>query len=235
MRAIILAGGKGTRLLPHTERIPKPLVSIGGDDTILDILIKQLVNSGFDHITIAVNHLAEMIKAHAGDGSKWGIKIDYSHEDKPLSTIGPLTLIPDLPENFIMVNGDTLADIDYGDLLKRHIKEKNRVTVCIGDKEIKIEFGVIVFDNDKRVVEFKEKPSHFANVAIGVNCFSRKVIEKLAKGERYGFDNLVNDSLTAREPVRIYEHKGFWLDIGRPADYQYAIENYESIKKLLKI
>ncbi len=235
MRAVILAGGKGTRLLPHTERVPKPLVSVGGGDTILDILIKQLVKFGFDHITIAVNHLAHMIIEHVGDGSKWGIKIDYSHEIVPLSTIGPLTLISDLPEDFLLVNGDTLADIDYGAFLREHIENKNRVTVCVGLKEIKTEFGVVKFNSNNELTKFKEKPTYSAHVAIGINCISRKVIDKIPRSTKYGFDDLLNNSIVNHELIHVHEHAKFWLDIGRPTDYQYAVENYESIKKLLGI
>ncbi len=235
MRAVILAGGKGTRLLPHTERVPKPLVSIGGGDTILDILIKQLAKSGFDHITIAVNHLADMIIEYVGDGSKWGIKIDYSHESVPLNTIGPLTLILDLPENFLVVNGDTLTDMDYGAFLKEHIKNKNSVTVGVGLKEVTTEFGVVKFNSNNELTEFKEKPTYSAHVAIGVNCISRKVIDKLPRATKYGFDDLLNNSIVNHEPIHVHEHTEFWLDIGRPADYRYAVENYESIKKMLGI
>ena len=114
MRAIIMAGGQGTRLRPYTTLIPKPLVPLGGKYAILEVVLHQLKTAGFDHITIAVNHLAHLITAYFGDGSRLGLKIDYSFEDAPLSTIGPLTLIEDLPENFLVMNGDILCDLDYG-------------------------------------------------------------------------------------------------------------------------
>jgi NDP-sugar pyrophosphorylase family protein len=235
MRAIILAGGKGTRLLPHTERVPKPLVSIGDDHTILDILIKQLVAQGFTHITIAVNHLADMIIDYVGDGSKWGVKIDYSREEKPLHTIGPITLIPDLPDNFLVINGDTLTDMEYGTFLKEHIERDNPISISVKNREINIEFGVVEFDADNKLTAFKEKPTHTTHVSIGVNCISRAAIEAVPKDTRYGFDDLLLDNLARHSPIYVNEHNGFWLDIGRPADYQYAIENYADIKKLLKI
>ena len=127
-RAIILAGGKGTRLKPYTVSLPKPLVPIG-EMPILEIIILQLARSGFDHITLTVNHLADIIRAFCGDGSKWGIKIDYSLEDKPLSTMGPLKLISDLPDNFLIMNGDVLTDLDFGQLYDDHVNAGSIFTV----------------------------------------------------------------------------------------------------------
>ena len=123
-RAIILAGGKGTRLYPYTWVLPKPLMPIG-DTPILEIIIRQLVSQGFTRVTLAVNHMAEIISAFFGDGSKWGIQIDYSLEDKPLSTMAPLKLIKDLPENFLIMNGDVLTDIHYGKLYDEHLNHNN--------------------------------------------------------------------------------------------------------------
>lgn len=235
MRAIILAGGKGTRLLPHTERVPKPLVTIGENLTILDVLIQQLVNQGFTHITLAVNHLAEMIIDYVGDGSRWGIKIDYSRETVPLHTIGPVTLIHDLPHNFLVINGDTLTDMEYGVFLKEHIERNDPITIAIKNREIKHEFGVVEFDSNNKLTSFSEKPVQQLPVSIGVNCVARSVIEKIPSGTRYGFDDLLRDSLSQHDQVHVYEHTGFWLDIGRPTDYMYAIENVEEIRGFLNI
>ena len=127
-RAIILAGGKGTRLRPYSISIPKPLVPIG-DLPILEIIIKQLKENGFDHITITINHMADMIKAFFGNGSKWNIKIDYSLEDKPLSTMGPLKLIDDLPNNFLIMNGDVLTDLNYNNFYDFHVQNRKYFTI----------------------------------------------------------------------------------------------------------
>lgn len=235
MRAIILAGGKGTRLLPYTEQVPKPLIRIGEDKTILDILIQQLVNQGFTHITLAVNHLAGMIIEYIGDGSRWGIQIDYSHETTPLHTIGPITLIKDLPPDFLVINGDTLTDMDYGSFLREHVKRGNPVSIAFQKREIKMEFGVVEFDTHHILSAFKEKPVHTVPVSIGINCISRVAIEKIPPATRYGFDDLMRDCLANNQQVHVQEHAGFWLDIGRPVDYFYALENYENIKELLKI
>ena len=233
MRAVILAGGKGTRLRPYTISIPKPLVPITGDAPILSILIEQLKRNGFDHITLAINHMADIIMSYAGDGSRWGVKIDYSREEDPLHTIGALTIVPDLPEHFLVVNGDTLTDLNYGDFLKEHMQRDNDVSVSVKNREVKIDFGVLTFDENQNLTGFQEKPKHTSYVAMGANCFSRRVIESLPKAQWYGFDDLMRDRLAQNKKVWAYKHDGFWLDIGRPEDYQYAVENYDEIHKLI--
>ena len=235
MRAVILAGGKGTRLLPHTEYVPKPLVRVAENQTILDILIKQLAAQGFNHITLAVNHLADIIIEYIGDGSRWGIKIDYSRETEPLHTIGPITLIPDLPSDFLVVNGDVLTDVDYGSFLQEHSRQKYPISIAVKNREIGVEFGVVEFDENQMLTAFKEKPVHKVLVTMGVNCLSSDVINQIPRSTRYGFDDLMRDSISNGRQVHVHEHSGFWLDIGRPSDYQYVIENYDNIKKILKI
>ena len=235
MRAVILAGGKGTRLRPYTIVIPKPLVPIVDDTPILGVLIAQLKKQGFTHITLAVSHMADIIKSYAGDGSRWGITIDYSLETEPLHTTGALTLIPDLPDHFLVVNGDTLADFDYGQFLKEHIERNNVLSVSAKKREVKIDFGVVEFNEEcGHLTSFKEKPSHHSYVAMGANCFSRELVEKkIPKGTWYGFDKLLTDCLADGTKVWIRPHEGFWIDIGRPEDYQYVLDNTEMIKKFL--
>lgn len=233
MRAIILAGGKGTRLRPYTTLIPKPLVPIGGDCSILEIIIRQLANAGFTHITLAVNHLAKLVIAYFGDGSEWGIKLDFSLEDKPLSTIGPLTIIDDLPDNFLVMNGDILCNLDYRKFFDEHVKRQNQVSVSAFKRVAKIDFGVLKFDENNFLTEFSEKPVYNFDVSMGIYCINRTVIEKLKKGEKYGFDNLMLDGIKNGDKIWINQFDGLWLDIGRPEDYQYADENYLEIKKRL--
>jgi NDP-mannose synthase len=233
MRAIILAGGKGTRLRPYTTTIPKPLVPIGGEMTILEIVIQQLARYGFKYITLAVNHMANLIMAFYGDGSKWGVRINYSLEDKPLSTIGPLTLINDLPEQFLVMNGDILCDLDYGHFLTSHITSNCDITVASYKREAKIDFGVMEYDADKRITAFIEKPLYHFNVSMGIYCISKEVIGKLPKGEFYGFDNLMFDGLKSKLRMQVWPFDGFWLDIGRPDDYDHANENFPEIKPKL--
>ncbi|MDP3050781.1 MAG: nucleotidyltransferase family protein, partial [Eubacteriales bacterium] len=157
MRAVILAGGKGTRLKPYTNVLPKPLMPIG-EYTILEVIVRQLVYFGFNHITMAVNHQAEIIQAFLGNGVKWGIKIDYSREDQPLSTMGPLRLIQDLPDNFLVMNGDILTDLDFRVFFDFHVAHQNLFTISAYQREVHSEFGVLELDEEERLVGFQEKP-----------------------------------------------------------------------------
>ncbi len=234
MRAVILAGGLGTRLRPYTTLIPKPLVPIGNEKSILEIIIKQLADSGFKHITITVNHLSNLIMAFIGDGSRWNIKIDYSLEDKPLSTIGPLTLINDLPDNFLVMNGDILCNLNYSDFLRYHITNDNKVSVATYKRDSKIDFGVLEYNEKNVISAFKEKPIYHFDVSMGIYTIHRSVIEAIPKGQKYGFDNLMIDGLNGNKNYKVYPFNGFWLDIGRPEDYDYCNENYDVIKEKLR-
>lgn len=226
MRAIILAGGKGTRLRPYTTLIPKPLVPLGGKYSILEIIIMQLERSGFTHITLAVNHLSQLIMAYFGDGSRLGVKLDYSLEEGELSTIGPLTLIDDLPENFLVMNGDILCDLNYQAFFDYHVKSSSQISVSAYRRQVMIDFGVLRYDADGHLHEFQEKPTLVFDVSMGIYCINRSVIEALPRGTKYGFDNLMIDGLANKQNINIRPFSGYWLDIGRPDDYEYADENF---------
>lgn len=233
-RAIILAGGKGTRLRPYTVVLPKPLMPIG-DYPILEVIIRQLVQNKFSHITLAVNHQADLIKTFFGDGSKWGIKIDYSLEDKPLSTMAPLKLIKDLPDNFLVMNGDILTDLNYGEFYEYHIKNKNIFTISSYQREVKSEFGVLELDNQNNLVGFKEKPIEKYNVSMGIYMVSKRAVEFIPEDTFYGFDHLMLDLVKNNQNPSVKPFNGYWLDIGRPDDYEIAIEEFDKLKdKFLK-
>ena len=235
MRAIIMAGGKGTRLRPYTTLIPKPLVPLGGKYSILEIIIMQLAQDGFTHITLTVNHLSNLIMAYFGDGTRFGVKIDYSLEESELSTIGPLTLLEDLPENFLVMNGDILCDLNYRNFFEIHVKKQSQLTISAYRRQMVSDFGVIKYDEKGHLTSFQEKPSYDLDVCMGVNCINRNVINNLPKGKKYGFDNLMFDSLANNKKVYIEPFSGYWLDIGRPEDYQYADDNFAELSKKLGI
>lgn len=228
-RAIILAGGKGTRLRPYTVVLPKPLMPIG-EYPILEVVIRQLLSHGFTHITMAVNHQAELIKAFFGDGSKWNIKIDYSLEDQPLGTMGPLKLINDLPDNFLVMNGDILTDLNYSDFYERHAKDGELFTISSFTREQKIDYGVLETDQLNSLTGFLEKPSKSFEVSMGVYMVSSKILDYIPKNSPYGFDNLMLEMLKDKKQVRVRNFNGYWLDIGRPDDYMQAIEEFGEMK-----
>lgn len=235
MQAIILAGGKGTRLRPYTTLIPKPLVPIGGRYSILEIVLKQLAQSGFNHIIMAVNHLSHLIMSFFGDGSAYGVDIEYSIESCEMGTIGPLTLINNLENNFLVMNGDILCDIDYGTFYKNHVQNGHRISVAAYRRQTKIDFGVLEYDKSYLLHNFIEKPVYDFQVSMGIYCLNRAVVESLPRGLLYGFDHLMRDSLTQNLPVNVYPFQGYWLDIGRPDDYEKADQSCDKLLRMLRV
>lgn len=229
-RAVILAGGKGTRLRPYTVVLPKPLMPIG-EYPILEVIIRQLKQHGFTHITMAVNHQAEIIKAFFGDGTKWDIKIDYSLEEKALSTMAPLKLINDLPDNFLVMNGDILTDLDFADFYEKHIENKSIFTISSYQREVKSEFGVLDVDTADTLIGFREKPISVYDVSMGIYMVSKKAVEYIPEDTFYGFDHLMLDLMKNKEMPKVQKFDGYWLDIGRPDDYAQAIDEFDSLKE----
>ncbi len=232
-RAVILAGGKGIRLRPYTVVLPKPLMPIG-KYPILEVIIRQLVNNGFTHVTLAVNHQAEIIKAFFADGARFGITIDYSLEEEPLGTMGPLKLIRDLPENFLVMNGDILTDIDYAAFYDDHVKNNEFFTVSSYQRMQQVDYGTLETDDGGYLTGFKEKPNLQYEVSMGIYMLNRDVLNFFPDGCFYGFDQLMLDLMGAdlRPAVRIFD--GYWLDIGRPEDYMLAIDEFDEMRlKLL--
>ncbi len=230
--AVILAGGKGTRLKPYTISLPKPLVPIS-DKPILEIIILQLKKYGFDHITISLNHLAEIIKAFLGDGSKWDIKIDYTLEEKQLSTMGPLTLISDLPENFLVMNGDVLTDLNYDDLYQFHTTRGNLFTISSFRRTAKIDYGVLHNNVSQQLIKFEEKPTLEFLVSMGIYMVNKEIVKFIPRDTFFGFDHLMKLLIERSEFPSLYEFNGYWLDIGRPDDYEKAINDINIIANIL--
>jgi NDP-sugar pyrophosphorylase family protein len=223
MRAVILAGGKGTRLKPYTATLPKPLVPVG-DRSILDIVLAQLRSAGVTHVTMAVSHLAHLIMAYFGDGSRSGLRIDYSLEDRPLSTIAPLKLVKDLPETFFVMNGDVLTDLDFRGLYRTHLATDADITVATFERDTQIDFGVLKSDEAHRIIGFEEKPTYHFSVSMGVYVISRRLLDIVPEGRPFGFDHLMHACIAQKRKAMCYPHRGSWLDIGRPDDYEAANE-----------
>ena len=229
IKAVILAGGKGTRLKPYSTIIPKPLVPIG-EKAILEILIGRLKKFGITDITICINHLAELIMAYFGKGEKLGVNIDYSIEDEPLGTVAPIKLIKGLPENFIVMNGDLLTDLNFKELYKDHLENEALMTIATYKRVSKIDFGVIDIDvSNDSIKGFKEKPEYKLDVSMGVYILNKKVLDYIPLNKKFSFDDLVLEMLRKGRSIKVYPYNGYWLDIGRPDDYEKANNDIEDI------
>lgn len=226
MRAVILAGGKGRRLAPYTISFPKPLVPVG-DMPILEIVICQLKRAGFDHVTLAVGHLAELVQAYFGDGRRWGLTIDYSREQTPLGTVGPLTLMDDLPETFLVMNGDVLTTLDYRALVDHHLRSGAVLTIATHRCNTQIDLGVIEFNGRFDVTGYREKPVIPYDASMGVYVFSRRVLQACQSGTYVDFPTAVTNLLANGHAVKVYLAAGLWLDIGRESDYAKAQQIFD--------
>lgn len=229
-RAVVLAGGMGTRMRPYTLVLPKPLMPIG-EYPILEVVVRQLAAHGFDRVTMAVNHQAELIKAFFGDGSKWRLQIDYSLEHEPLGTIAPLRLIPDLPEHFLVLNGDVLTDLDFASFHAEHSVANRLFTISSYQREQKVDYGVLSTSAQGTLETFREKPVTGYEVSMGIYMVSRDVLAHIPAAGRFGFDDLMHDLLATKKTVHVRKFDGYWLDIGRLDDYERAVDEFPRMKQ----
>jgi NDP-sugar pyrophosphorylase family protein len=224
---LIVCGGKGVRLRPYTTVIPKPLVPIGDRYSILEIVMLQLAACGFKRATLAIGHLGHLIRAYVGDGSQWGLSVDYAEEESPLGTIGPALMIMDrLPDHFLLMNGDVLTDLDYADLLDSHIASGAPLTVATNERVYQVDFGVLDVGADHQITAFTEKPPLSYTVSMGVYAISKSHLERYTPGLPYGFDEVMCDLIKRENFPASYQFNGFWLDIGRPEDSDRAPEEF---------
>jgi len=215
--------------MPYTTVLPKPLMPIG-DYPILEVILRQLKHCGFERVTISTGYLHELIHAYLDSNKTLGLNISYVHEDSPLGTIGPLRLIDDLDDTFLVMNGDILTDIKYLDLIESHRRNKAIATVATYQRDVNIDFGVLEKDEAHKITAFREKPTFHFDVSMGVYVFSKKVLDYVPEGEPFGFDQLMYALTAKNEAVYSYPHTGYWLDIGRPDDYARSIEEFERYK-----
>jgi NDP-sugar pyrophosphorylase family protein len=234
MKAVILAGGKGTRLRPYTTVFPKPLMPIG-DKPILEIIIRQLKAQGFEEVLILVGYLGELITAFFGDGKKFGVNIRYYKEEQPLGTVGGLSLIrSEVDDVFLMINGDTLTTLNFSDFLDYHKSNGATATIALNRRQVKIDFGVVEVETiTKRIKGYNEKPTLDNLVSMGVNAFNAEVMDRIEPDKYLDFPNLIHSLIDCGKTVKAYIFDGYWLDIGRPDDYERANAEIGSIYKKL--
>ncbi len=225
MKAVILAGGQGTRLRPYTNIIPKPLMPVG-EFPILEIVIRQLQMAGFREIIIAVGYLSHLIESYFGDGSRWDVCIRYSKEEKPLGTAGPISLIEDLQDGFLLMNGDILTNLNYKEMMRYHKNENSMVTIATFVKTIKTELGSLECDEQGNILDYVEKPTLEYRVSTGIYVFNPKVKKYLPRNTHMDLPDLVKKLIEEKEKVAAFPLEGLWYDLGRKEDYDEINEAY---------
>jgi NDP-sugar pyrophosphorylase family protein len=226
IRVVILAGGKGTRLKPYTTVFPKPLMPIG-EMPILEVVLRQLKSSGFEEITLSVNHKADLIKTFFGDGSQLGLEISYCVEKEAMGTAGALSIVNNLTDTFLVMNGDLLTTIDYTNIVQTHIDSGAIATIGAYPRTVKIDFGVLETNSKGELLDYKEKPAFEYFVSMGINVFNKSVLEFIPKIQYLDMPTLIKNLLKAGKIVLTYRSDCEWLDIGRADDYEMAIEAFE--------
>ena len=224
MKAVIQAGGKGTRLRPYTLILPKPLMPVG-ELPVIELLLKWLRRNGIEEVFITTGYLGHLLKSLCNDGSHWDMKITYSDEKEPLGTIGALNLVRDqLTETFLVLNGDLITDLSLREFIHHHREHGAPLTVGVTNKEVKVDLGVIDSSDGQRITGFREKPVFTYDVSMGIYCMEPEILDLIPKGVPFGFDDLMYHMLDNDIPASIYRHTGQWMDIGRPEDFAAAQE-----------
>jgi NDP-sugar pyrophosphorylase family protein len=225
MKAIVLAGGKGTRLRPYTQILPKPLMPIG-DMPILEILLRQMKTAGVDDVVLAVGHLSELLRAFFQDGKRLGMHISYSYEDVPLGTAGPISLIDGLDDTFMVTNGDVLTTLPFCDLVNFHRENGATATIAVHQRKIKIDLGVIQWGGNPQISGYIEKPVYDFDVSMGIYVFEPRVLSYIPHNQYLDFPDLVKKLIKAGEKVVGYCCDDYWRDLGNPVDYENAAKDF---------
>lgn len=232
MNAIILAGGKGTRLKPYTTVLPKPLMPIG-DMPILEIVVRQLKYYGCKRIVLAVGYLKELLIAFFNGTNRFNMDINFSFEEKPLGTAGPIKLIDEklIGDNFIVMNGDVLTDLNFSDFFEFHKDNGALCTIASYNKHVNINLGVIELANGN-LTDYIEKPTFNFTVSMGIYAFKKEILNFIPKNEYLDFPDLIKKLLKENKKVLNYPFNNFWLDIGTPSDFEIATETFEHNKNI---
>ena len=231
MKAVVLAGGKGARLAPYTQILPKPLMPIG-DMPILEILLRQMKRAQVDEVIITVGHLAHLLQAFFQDGERLGLKICYSYEEHALGTAGPLSLVAGLDETFLVANGDVLTTLNLCSLVDFHRSCGSIATIAAHARKVKIDLGLIQSDGSNRVIGYTEKPTYDFEVSMGIYVFEPRVLPYIPYNQYLDFPDLILRLIQAGEKVTSYPFDGYWQDLGRPDDYEQAVQEFEKMKPL---
>jgi NDP-sugar pyrophosphorylase family protein len=226
MRAVVLAGGRGTRLAPYTIAFPKPLVPIG-EIPIIEIVLRQLRWHGIREVIISVGYLAELIQAYfVTRGGIPGLEIKYLREDRPLGTAGAIGLLGPEEDDLLVMNGDILTTLDMAQMMEFHRQRKPALTIAVYPRTVRIDLGVLEIDGENVVRGYAEKPTLSYQCSMGIYLYSPRAVRAIEPGERLDFPDLVLRLLNAGETVLGYQSECYWLDIGRREDYERALEEF---------
>lgn len=227
MRAVILAGGRGTRLAPYTTVIPKPLLPVG-DKPILEIIFRQLAAAGFDHVTLSLGYMSVYFRTFLAQHRSLQrlLKIDFVEEEEPTGTAGSLASVPGLSGTFLVMNGDILTNLDYGQLVREHQHSGAALTIAAHQKRVKIDLGILEVDAEGKLTGYVEKPTLHYPVSMGIYVYSESVLHHIKPGEYLDFPSLVLRLVGAGEPVRAWANDATWLDLGRHEDLLEATQMF---------
>jgi NDP-sugar pyrophosphorylase family protein len=227
LKAIILAGGKGTRLRPFTASFPKPLVPLG-DTPVVEVLIKRLIEFGITDVTMTLGHLAELMRAYFMQRQELTSKLNLNFviEHTPTGTAGSVSLVENLTDTFLVMNGDLLTDLNFHELVDFHRSKKAMLTIATRKREVKIDLGVLEYNKDNEITAYHEKPTRTYDVSMGVYVYEPETLKFIELGQRLDLPDLVLKLIAAGERVCSFSTECQWLDIGRPDDYARAQELY---------
>ena len=225
MMAVILAGGKGTRLKPFTVTVPKPLLPLG-EIPIIEVVIRQLAAFGFWRIILTLGHMHHLFRAYLADSARLGVSLEYCVEDEPLGTVGPLRLIPNLEESFLVLNGDILTTLDFSVLLESHLRTGAWATIAVSQRQVVMDYGVVESDDEGWLRTYVEKPSIPYSVSMGINVLSRGSLQYIPEQGKFDMPDLMLTLLRAGKRVHCYRTNCYWQDIGRLDDYDRASADF---------
>jgi len=229
IRAVIQAGGRGTRLMPYTLVLPKPIMPVG-ESPVIEILLKWLRRNGITDVNMTIGYLGALIRTFCGDGSTWDMKIEYYEEKEPLGTVGSLPMMPrKFDDTFLVLNGDVITDVNLRKMKEFHKEKSCPLTVAVTTKKVHVDLGVIDAA-DSIITKFREKPVLEFCVSMGIYIMEPTILEYIPKGIAFGFDDLVHALMAENRPIAVFNHDGYWMDIGRPDDFRTVQEEYETHK-----
>ena len=201
-----------------------------GDMPILEVLIRQMKRYGIEEIVLTVGHLSELLRAFFQDGSRFGVRIEYSYEEEPLGTAGPLAMVHGLDDTFLVTNGDVLTTLDLGALIDYHLSQGAAATIAMHSRRVQIDMGVIKFNGRNEVIDYVEKPSMDYEVSMGIYVFEPKALEYIPHDSYMDFPDLILKLLEHGQRVVGYPFDGYWQDLGRRDDYDQATSDFERMR-----